>query len=288
MTFDLQKVADYANFISNENEFKLVVQSQNSWLETQKLVVNSYKKFQVQKTPLNYRYFAKALHNAASYLIDHRKPNVKINEERQAFVDDYTNYLILDYRKINPNGKLKPPLPTLEPSFMKEPSSLHSNKRRFEYINLKNSGRDHAPALDKFITSKAFYALNDHLNLVLNEDDRDHSFLGCFDFREERKVTVLNQFITDLKSRRDMNEVRQFLVEFYQGKGKALSSDNKTWNKSAFEILNTGQNITTRFFSDFGIQTTTINLIDKLAQSIGFDPQVTEEIKSRDSKIFSF
>jgi hypothetical protein len=283
MAFDLRKVADYAQFIGNGVQ----ISPPDTWEFNIKMVNALLSTLKNKKNTTSLQNYAQALYNAATYLINKRNQGVEVIAERQIFIDQHLDQLKQHYREINPQGKIKPPLPLLEPSDIQQSSNAGFGYRTKALIRretlqkLRKEGRENAPELDKFVNSSAFKGLENYLNLVLNEDERDHSFF-CFDFREDRKVNVLNQFITDLKSRSNMVEVKDFLVKFYSGKGKVYSiDDNKTWDNSPFEILNTGQNITTRFFSLLGAQTTTIDLIDKLAKSIGFDPHVTEEIKSR-------
>ncbi|MBA2709057.1 MAG: hypothetical protein H0U57_00470 [Tatlockia sp.] len=292
MTYDLKKVADYAEYIANG----VLVKPQDNWSSSIQLVINSLAKFKITKNNINLAYFAQALHHSADYLISKRKLGMEVTAERQNLIDYYLEQLVAYYRELNPQLKIKPPLPILEPSDIHKftkPNLLSTARAQSRKILLEKNrkeGRECFVEIQKFVNSSAFKALDDYLNLVLNEDERDHSFFfGCFDFSEERKVNVLNQFITDLKSLSNMTEVRQYLVDFYKGKGKIYSTDHKTWDRSPFEILNTGQNITTRFFSFFGIdtvQSTTINLIDKLAKSIGYDPEVTQVLNSRASSIF--
>ncbi|KTD28020.1 MULTISPECIES: hypothetical protein [Legionella] len=59
--------------------------------------------------------------------------------------------------------------------------------------------------------------------------------------------------------------------------------EKKTWGESGYDILNKEQNITTRFSPAFGMRSITISRIDNLAQSIDFDPALTESINQKES-----
>ncbi|MBA3537109.1 MAG: hypothetical protein H0T84_10950 [Tatlockia sp.] len=283
MTFNLRKVADYAQFIGNG----VHISPPDNWESNIKMVHVLLNILKCKKDTTSLQNYAQALYNATAYLISKRIQNIEVAVDRQIFIDNHLNFLKQHYREVEPQGKIKPPLPLLEPSDSQNLSGAGFGFRAKALIRqqklqqLRKEGRENAPELDEFVNSQAFRALDNHLNLVLNEDERDHSFFCFGDFREERKVNVLNQFLTDLKSRSNMVEVKEFLVDFYSKKGKIISNDSKTWDLSPFEILNTGQNITTRFFSIFGMETTTIDLIKKLATSIGYNPDVTEEMNSR-------
>jgi hypothetical protein len=59
-------------------------------------------------------------------------------------------------------------------------------------------------------------------------------------------------------------------VQLFSQTGQPQLYNPETDSRSRFDILNTGQNFTTWMFSRF-MQTTTIDLIDKLADEFHYD-----------------
>lgn len=117
--------------------------------------------------------------------------------------------------------------------------------------------------VDSFVGSEAFKRLKKYQNEVLSIDIRSHSYLcGLLEFRVD-KASVLKEFIDGLETATSMLEIRKKIHQFYIGR------DSLTYNNpTPYQILNTGQNITTRFFSILGMRTTTISLIDELVTSM--------------------
>jgi hypothetical protein len=71
--------------------------------------------------------------------------------------------------------------------------------------------------------------------------------------------------ICDLRALKSVEAAATFLRDFYT---KEEKFGTKYEGCSRFDILNQGQNITTRFFSVFGKQTTTMQLINQLTDSL--------------------
>ncbi|KTD14279.1 Uncharacterised protein [Legionella israelensis] len=121
-------------------------------------------------------------------------------------------------------------------------------------------GEGKEPEVLDFLESKQFKALNDYYQQTLLHDNRSHSYLcGLFSLKVE-KASVLKDLIDNLTKQKTMDGIKDVLNEFYQGKGMQL----KTGGETDYEILNKGQNITTRVFGHFGLKTTTIEKIDNL------------------------
>ncbi|QDP72247.1 hypothetical protein FOG18_06580 [Legionella israelensis] len=121
-------------------------------------------------------------------------------------------------------------------------------------------GEDKNSEVLDFLDSKEFKALNDYYQQTLLHDNRSHSYLcGLFSLKVE-KASVLKDLIDNLTEQKTMDGIKDVLNEFYRGKGMQL----KTGGETDYEILNKGQNITTRVFGHFGLKTTTIEKIDNL------------------------
>ncbi|CDZ75857.1 hypothetical protein BN59_00116 [Legionella massiliensis] len=285
MAYHLNDVEDYAGRIADITSTNFT--TPNHWKNQQEMVERFAAALKKKNSEANLANYAAALRNAASYLIWRRDTeSVQVAPERQSFIDGHLEALKKAYRQNYPQGDIKAPSPILDPSdlqpqarrgFLGATKAALKDRRLHEQ---RKAGLGHAPELNAFIASAEYNALQVYLKTTLTEDSRSHSyFCGLIDLSEKRKATVLHQFLVDITSLKDMDEVKNFLTEFYSEKHKAISTDNrKTWGSSRFDILNTGQNMTTRFFSILGKQTTTINLIDSLAASIGFDPLLTEEV----------
>ncbi|MBA3537110.1 MAG: hypothetical protein H0T84_10955 [Tatlockia sp.] len=253
MAYDLQEVADYADKIANECS-SVNLSLKEKWEDTARALNPHERNFRSERTKFTLKYFAVALRNASTHFI-----NKGIDEGQQKAIDTNLIHLKDAYHLIFPQGKLKMPLPALTPTSRKTTLGLVTSW-------LSNSKIE--PKVTEFLNSPGFKNLEDYLHQVLNEDERDHSFLCFGDFSEPKKLNVLNLFITDLKSMRTKKELTDFLEEFYSQKGQTQPFTKETGSRSRYDILNTGQNITTRFFSCFGLQTTTIDLIDSLRKSI--------------------
>ncbi|MBA3536991.1 MAG: hypothetical protein H0T84_10340 [Tatlockia sp.] len=112
--------------------------------------------------------------------------------------------------------------------------------------------------------SDQFEKLDTYYLNTIREDKRDHSFLGCFKFKVDKAGTLLG-FLNDLRHLENPLQVKDYLINFYRTKNSSADSP--------FNILNKGQNITSRFF---GLKTTTIELIDDLARSFNIDLKAIE------------
>ncbi len=189
--------------------------------------------------------YAESFQNAINFLTS----SDKVNPNQQQFIAEHLKGLEASYRFIYPNGDIEAPHPNLKTS---EPS-----------INLTEKT---TKVLDR---SPQLGALKGYYEYLL-KDCRSHTFFFCIDFREKRKAGVLRQFIQDFEN--SGNKV-QFLANFYGEKGV---------KNSRYEILNTGQNITSWLF---GLKTTTIDKIDELVLSLGLNPQKAENLNRNNLKI---
>jgi hypothetical protein len=160
-----------------------------------------------------------------------------VKPDQQNFIDRHVDKIYQYYCDAPINGKIKAPL--------------------------KIEDSEEAIQLRKFRDSTELKNLQNYLETVLRNDQRSHKFFFCIDL-SVNKVPALSQLLLELNSQASLDEVKITLEKFY------LEKD------SLFNTLNTGQNITTRVFSWLGMQTTTIDLIDALARSIGMDPDKNE------------
>lgn len=139
------------------------------------------------------------------------------------------------------------------------------------------------PVYNAFINSEPFKALKDYAKFLKN-DKRSHTYLfGLVDLSEKNKGDTLQELLQSIKNAANtqptyrnsietpMDKVNQILTEFFGGKGRYFTDDKTADNRTPYEILNSGQNITTRFFAPMGMETSTIKKINALADSIGFD-----------------
>jgi hypothetical protein len=253
VAYDLQDVADYAEKIANECS-SVNLSLKEKWEDTARVLIQHERNFRSDRSKFTLKYFAVALKNASIHFI-----NKGIDEGQQKAIDTNLVHLKDAYHHIFPQSKLKMPLPALVPT---------SKQTTLGLVTSWLSKSKIEPEVTEFLNSPAFKNLEDYLHQVLNEDERDHNYFCLGDFSEPKKLNVLNQFITDLKSMRTKKDLTEFIEEFYNQKSQAQPFTKETGSRSRYDILNTGQNITTRFFSCFGLQTTTIDLIDSLAESI--------------------
>jgi len=118
--------------------------------------------------------------------------------------------------------------------------------------------------VQKFLSSSNFNALKNYQNF-LTTDPRSHSyFFGAIDLKVE-KAEALNGLINGLKRCEKEEQIKAVLKKFYETKDVTYEDGTE----SLYSILNKGQNITTRALGFFGMRTTTIELIDKLAAQYG-------------------
>ncbi|MBA2709056.1 MAG: hypothetical protein H0U57_00465 [Tatlockia sp.] len=257
MVYKLEDIADYANKIADEcANINIVIK--DKWDDIHKTLYQYEVNFRSDKSKMNLHCYAIALKNAANHFIENG-----INANQQKTLATFLNNLKCAYREIFPRGKVKIPLPVLEPTYKKFTVNT--------MLSWLPKSSDESIKVKKILNSQPFKNLEDYLSQVLNEDERDHSYCCLGDFSEPKKLSVLNQLLIDLKSMQTRADLTQFLVDFYSEKGHAQPLNTTTGNRSRYDILNTGQNITTRFLSFFGMQATTIDLIDKLALSVGLD-----------------
>ena len=98
----------------------------------------------------------------------------------------------------------------------------------------------------ELLESEQFRVIEAYANILKN-DKRTHTFF-CINLRVKDKFNELEKFINEIKSAQTLTELQEKLKQFYHGA-----------QRSNYEILNTGQNITTRLFK---LKTTTIEKID--------------------------
>lgn len=116
---------------------------------------------------------------------------------------------------------------------------------------------DSSPEVKAFINSEAFKRLVNYNNTVLKNDIRDHSFWG-FNLRVN-KSEILKKFTDKLECAINIDDVKKVFEDLNYGRNGFFG---------AYQTLNTGQNITTRFFGSLGMKTTTIKLIDELRNTL--------------------
>lgn len=205
--------------------------------------------------------------------------------DRNKYLDDYLDWsktqaeklfatspsvINMMYAQINPTKAAINTSPKPSPEHQQREREREEKEATKNFINntlrsgkrvLANVIRDRK--VDLFVASEPFKKLQKYKDSILTTDLRSHSyFCGLIDLKVE-KASVLKTFLDDLDSARTMSEVQQTINEFYRGKDG--SNNNQP---TPYQILNTGQNITTRFFGAFGMRTTTISLIDDLVSSI--------------------
>ncbi|QRN02750.1 hypothetical protein GH742_02030 [Legionella sp. MW5194] len=116
------------------------------------------------------------------------------------------------------------------------------------------------PKVAEFGMSKELEDLKSYQLFLIN-DPRTHA---C----RVEKAETLNRLIQQLESQKTIEGIKGVLTEFYDGEGMV---DKETKKDSAYEILNKGQGLTTRFLGFFNTNshTTTLKLIDSLAKTVG-------------------
>ena len=118
---------------------------------------------------------------------------------------------------------------------------------------LDNVARDEE--VTTFINSKAFKNLKHYQENVLTQDTRSHWFFNID--LTVKKAPLLLDFITRIENSQNMKQVKGHIARFYGGMGT---------EESEYDILNRGQNITTRFFNLLGMQSTTVGLINEISK----------------------
>ncbi|MDP1602175.1 MAG: hypothetical protein Q8M03_02835 [Legionella sp.] len=210
-------------------------------------------------------WYALALNNAATYL-SVKTDKMPENEKKKWLVEEMA--LQTHINKINEKlpskyRKLKIEVP-LHPAAIFEPSAENKIEEEAPTILRK------CPEVLRFLNSEQFGALEKYQTDVLTNDKRSHKYLCYFDLSERRKADILNDLLTNLSRQQTMSGIKKVLENFYDGKNQQMRhKDSPEFDKSPYEILNLGQNITTRFFNRLGMRSTTITLLDDLAATVG-------------------
>ena len=246
MAYDLKDVLRFTTQVLDELLPKrLNIRSKNvEWKNLSDYLYgqfNSYLKFQTKE---NLARYAQALLSAANFLTLQKK----VNPEQQDFIDHHVSSLYQHYCQIPKSRKIEAPL----------------------QIQIEDS--EETIKLKQF--RESLKTLEHYRNTVLRNDQRSHTFFFCIPLGVN-KVPALSDLILELQSEDSLAGVKHILQKFYVGKD-AITINNGSKGKSRFDILNTGQNITTRVFSLLGMQTDTIRLINALARSVGVDPDNKE------------
>ncbi|MBA2650892.1 MAG: hypothetical protein H0U73_01280 [Tatlockia sp.] len=259
MTYDLKQIVNFIDNIEAEyrkkNTIIMNIDRHHTWDRIQHEIGFRRQAHKENKYEQTLRNFAVALNYAANFLIKNREDDQF--KTRQDFIDKQFNIFKRAYYQIYPNFKFKAPLPILEPSQLRPESA----------INYKGEAHPEFQSLIENLT--AFKELQTYLMDVLHKDTRSHSY-WCFGDYSVKKAGVLNQFLTDFVSLHNVTQMKEFLIQFYSERGN-------TKLQTRVDILSKGQNITSRIF---GIPTTTMEKIEKLALSIGVDPKKIEKVVS--------
>ncbi|ARG99213.1 hypothetical protein [Legionella micdadei] len=318
MAYRLRSVVKYAKGMADElyAEFHPVFQDKKQqpvemkvhWGDHLEQVRRHRQIFQEQsasKTAL--AAYARAVEYSAQYLID---KNIQVQKERMDEIVRWVDELNVAYKSLYPQKPLYPPNPIRKPvehhfsggakgfselaheATVKRELQAHQPKKTIKQKakQLISIGSDEEEILQEqdvgdFLDSQEFGKLKEYLERTLRHDDRSHSYLCGLINLSVNKIAPLERLIMALESQSTVEGIKNVLQNFYSSKNHAISHDGeKTWGESDYDILNKGQNITTRFF---GLRTTTISLIDDLAKSIGFNPALTESINQSGSK-FAF
>lgn len=250
MAYDLKDVVRFTQQIADEllpKRIKILLLKKNvTWQNQHDYVYQQYNAYVKSQTSENLARYADALQSAANFQI----AQGKIDPDQQNFIDRHVGVLYDFYKKYDNNGEISAPKQIADSE---------------ETIKLR-----------AFQESPELKALEDYRDQVLKNDQRSHTyFCGCVDL-SVNKIPTLNNLISELKNQPCLDDVKYVLQKFYLGKN-AVVNNNGVKGKSNFDILNTGQNITTRFFSLFGLmETDTISLINALALSVGVKPDSKE------------
>lgn len=134
-----------------------------------------------------------------------------------------------------------------------------------------------------FLNSEEFKAFKNYRD-SLKTDSRNHSFMGTNLDLHQQKFQIMDNLVKQLESQTQMAGVHKILNEFAEGKGNTISKDGgKTYNKSEYEVLNTGQNITTFVLGSMGLKnTTSINRFEGLLKAADKIQPIEEQRSSLD------
>ncbi len=145
-------------------------------------------------------------------------------------------------------------------SYIVSSPGTHTDENK-PLLNSENNLKDFRTSL------KAFSKLNDHLAVLKNDGtpkrERSHTYcFGLFDLTH-RKHNQLEHIIYDLKKAATIDDFQRILQQVNNGLSKYHVN-----GMSYRQHLNVGQNIITLIFGVFGMQTTTVNLLDELNEEV--------------------
>lgn len=287
--YKLEDISRYAAFVAEKlsgqnraDEAGEILEKQKKWDYYQKNLKKTSKKLQsVRKNVLNpsdeYKQnladFAFALALAAAFLTQSEKQQ---NEKNLKSIDLYCSSLINFIKgvpqweeQLTTGNFVAAPQEQAEPVEHVSSSSSKTGKPRYRgsmFAPLINTTAEtEQQEVKAFLEHEIFKDLESYYEQTLKDDRRSHSyFCGLFSLKVE-KAEVLRDLINNLKVQKSMGGVKEVLDDFYAGKGKVYEESGKDTD---YEILNKGQNITTRLF---GLKTTTIDKIDNLYRLVTLD-----------------
>ena len=272
------------------------------WIEVQANI--ELLKGQAPQNGVSFAAYVMAIAQAKKYLDQRDKESIFSktfnSDERHQYLDQRVEWCIKHFnqlKKVNPVllANINPPVklgaatrrasekplpipPENQPSQVKpgQPTGYIDGddllERLFVGIDKKFTKMVREKAVDDFVDSEAFKKLKKYQTNILTTDLREHSYLcGLLDLKVD-KASVLKKLIDDFETATTMCEIHQKLNNFYRGK-VPINTEQLT----PYQILNSGQNITTRFFGFFGMRTTTISLIDELVASL--DPSTSPRFR---------
>jgi hypothetical protein len=306
MMYSLDAIVDFAQHISNAcGGLVPRLDSAKNWhgiedWHANKTRIKQYHE-NLQKDKTNsvlFSLYAQALKHATNYLIEKRQQGTEPTIKRCQFLEIHVNHLyqVQDFVF----GTKRFSLPSQQKSPFAENTGLtgqllegiKARNANTKAVKLKykkaikgifNEGKkdfntpNRSLEVESFLASEKFGQLKSYQKF-LSIDERNHRFF-CFDLSVKQKAQVLQKMIDSIEGQSTMVGVKKVLSEFYEGRHCQISYDGGiSYQKSPYEILNTGQNITTRLLSDFGLKTNCINRLDAvndLAKSYRIDTSHT-------------
>lgn len=288
MSYSQPVMNKFANAIANKINCQIQTGMHKIWPDHTEEVNRLREEFNKKQNIQSLLFFIKAIANARLYTeMPNKYPSLLDKEERKeniAWLDNNFDECIKQFKVLQKKDArltdIKIPVNmqaintttqiTEEPNTKPQPVTTHSSSTStlgifknigttlFDGIattwgNLDNVARDEK--VTEFINTKEFKNLKHYQENVLTDDTRSHWFFNID--LTVNKAPLLKEFITNIENSQNMKQVKGHITKFYSGMGTENSN---------YDILNRGQNITTRFFNLFGMQSTTVGLINEISK----------------------
>jgi len=249
--------------------------------------------------PVIYQY-ADTIIKACLYLNDKHKNGNYPETERLSFLAAHCQHLSTHFKTFSPGINLNvPQLKVEKRSGQLTPIQIlgrgvggKNQRQKHQRQEIKHSARSLFYNFKNYAKNKfnkksyqveAFLSTPEFKSFVqyqrfLKEDQRPHHFFCISLDKHEEKARLMEELIIKIMKQSKMENILEILNEFASGRNIMVSNDNgRNFEKSDYEKLNTGQNITTFALGFLGLKNSTsiqrFNGLLKAAEQISDKPE---------------